>query len=95
MPLLVQEFYAAGYRSLRNIRFPVDPLSVFIGANDTGKTNLYRCLQLLQAAAEGRLSQELAAEGGMEAVWWAGRRNARQPVRMRLQVGLADTVSAA
>jgi predicted ATPase len=38
---------AAGYRSLRAIRFPVGRLTVFVGANGVGKTNLYRALQLL------------------------------------------------
>jgi predicted ATPase len=47
----------AGYRSLRAIRFPVGRLTVFVGANGVGKTNLYRALQLLQAAAAGTLSR--------------------------------------
>lgn len=66
MALVVREFGAAGYRSLREIRFPVGQLSVFVGPNGAGKTNLYRALQLLQASAAGALSYELAAEGGME-----------------------------
>jgi predicted ATPase len=62
---------------------------VFIGANGVGKTNLYRALQLIQAAAAGTLSRELAAEGGMESALWAGKRQAKKPVRMKLMVGLA------
>ena len=38
------EIAAAGYRSLRAIRFPLRRLSVFVGANGVGKTNLYRAL---------------------------------------------------
>ncbi|MGA2129536.1 MAG: AAA family ATPase [Xanthobacteraceae bacterium] len=38
----------AGYRSVRAIRFPVGGLTVFVGANGVGKTNLYRALQLIQ-----------------------------------------------
>ncbi len=59
MALMVREVHAAGYRSLRAIRFPVDRLTVFLGANGVGKTNLYRALQLIQAAAAGTLSYEL------------------------------------
>ncbi|MDF9863309.1 putative ATPase [Methylorubrum pseudosasae] len=70
----VREIEAAGYRSLKTIRFPVGPLSVFVGGNGTGKTNLYRALGLLQTAASGRLTRALAAEGGMESVLWAGSR---------------------
>ena len=68
-------------------------LSVFVGANGVGKTNLYRALQLIQAAAAGTLSRELAGEGGMESALWAGKRQAKKPVRMRLRVGLGPAAS--
>lgn len=81
----------AGYRSLRAIRFPVGGLTVFVGANGVGKTNLYRSLQLLQAAAGGTLARELAAEGGMASALWAGRRAAGKPARIKLEVGFHDS----
>src|SRR3977135_2728200 len=91
------EVSAAGYRSLRAIRFPVGGLTVFVGANGVGKTNLYRALQLLQAAAAGTLARELAAEGGMQSALWAGRRTPGKPVRIKLAVGFSgdsDTAGA-
>ena len=91
----VCEIAAAGYRTLRSIRFPVRRLSVFVGANGVGKTNLYRALQLIQAAAAGTLSRELAAEGGMESALWAGKRQSKKPVRIHLMVGLAEGMAAA
>ena len=85
MSLLVRQVHAAGYRSLRKISFPVDRLTVFLGANGVGKTNLYRALQLIQAAAAGTLARELAAEGGMESAFWAGERPQKPPpVRITL-----------
>src|SRR5580704_9302597 len=89
MSLMVSEVRAAGYRSLRAIRFPLGRLSVFAGANGAGKTNLYRTLQLLQASAAGTLSYELAAEGGMESALWAGRRKKNEPARISLMAGFA------
>jgi predicted ATPase len=89
------EIAAAGYRSLRAIRFPLRRLSVFVGANGVGKTNLYRALQLIQAAAAGTLSRELAAEGGMESALWAGKRQAKKPARIKLLVGLSPRAAAA
>ncbi|CAO4182938.1 Putative ATPase [Methylorubrum aminovorans] len=86
----VREIEAAGYRSLRSLRFPVGPLSVFVGGNGTGKTNLYRVLSLLQAAAAGSLTRALAAEGGMESVLWAGARRKGEPARVRLSAELSD-----
>jgi|SRR5579862_1417638 len=89
MAIRIKEIAVAGYRSLRSIRFPVGQLTVFVGANGVGKTNLYRALQLIQAAAAGTLARELASEGGMESALWAGKRVGNKPVRMKLQVGLA------
>jgi predicted ATPase len=80
---------AAGYRSLRAINFPVGPLTIFIGANGVGKTNLYRALQLLQSAAAGSLARELASEGGMQSALWTGKRSITKPARIRLSVGFA------
>jgi predicted ATPase len=76
----IGEIGVSGYRSLRAIRFPVGGLTVFVGANGVGKTNLYRALELLQAAAAGTLARELASEGGMDrrygpaSAWRASRR---------------------
>jgi len=92
---MLSEFHAASYRSLRRIRFPVGRLGVFVGANGVGKTNLYRALQLLQAAAAGTLSRELAAEGGMESALWAGERDPRKPVRMTFGAGFAAVPAVA
>ncbi|KKB80185.1 hypothetical protein VW35_07095 [Devosia soli] len=64
-----------GYRSVRRIRFPLRQLTVLVGGNGVGKTNLYRSLELLQSVAEGTLAQELAREGGLASVFWAGGRN--------------------
>jgi predicted ATPase len=86
----IREVGIFGYRSLRAIRFPVGGLTVFVGANGVGKTNLYRALQLLQASAAGTLAREIASEGGMESALWAGKRANSKPARIKLQVGLGS-----
>lgn len=83
-------FAASGYRSLRKIHFPVDRLTVFVGANGVGKTNLYRALQLLQGAAAGTLARDLAVEGGMESAMAAGDRRATEPAQISLMAGFED-----
>ena len=90
----VRDVSIAGYRSLRALRFPVGSLTVFVGANGVGKTNLYRSLQLLQAAAAGTLARELASEGGMESALWAGKRMVNKPARIKLAAGLGDPTSS-
>ncbi|HEV7346053.1 MAG TPA: AAA family ATPase [Devosia sp.] len=64
-----------GFRSIRKIRFPVRQLTVLVGGNGVGKTNLYRSLELLQAAARGTLADEVAREGGLASIFWAGGKN--------------------
>lgn len=92
--LAIREVSVSGYRSLRHIRFPVDDLGVFIGGNGTGKTNLYRTLELLQAAANGTLTRALAAEGGMESVLWVGERRKHEAARARFAAELRDDTTA-
>jgi predicted ATPase len=79
-----------GYRSLRHVRFPLRRLNVFVGDNGVGKTNLYRALQLLQAAASGTLGRELAAEGGMQSAAWAGKRQTHERPGMELEVAIGE-----
>ena len=90
MTLPVRDFEAEGFRSLKSIAYPVSGLDVFVGANGVGKTNLYRALELLQAAAANRLAGDLASEGGLPSALWAGPRRRSQQPELRLAVGLAD-----
>jgi predicted ATPase len=80
-----------GYRSIRRLDLPIDGARVVVvaGPNASGKTNLYRALQLLAAAAGGRLARTLAEEGGMPSALWAGKRR-KEAVRMRVAVDLDD-----
>src|SRR6201994_3004383 len=73
------------YRSVRHLRLPVEQLSIFVGANGVGKTNLYKALGLLRAAADGTITRAIAEEGGIESVLWAGKRRRGDPVRLILK----------
>lgn len=92
------------YRSLRDLRLPLERLNVVTGANGTGKSGLYRALRLLADCASGRVISSLAREGGLESVLWAGPehlaaavRSGRHPVQgtvrsgpINLQLGFAS-----
>jgi predicted ATPase len=82
----VSEVSIAGYRSIRDVRLPLGPLTVVTGPNGSGKTNLYRAISLIAQAARGALARTLATEGGMPSVLWAGPRRNNKPVRLRLGV---------
>lgn len=62
----------SGYRSLKDVVVPLNRLTLITGANGSGKSNLFRALSLIVAAARGDLVACLAREGGLPAVIWAG-----------------------
>jgi predicted ATPase len=86
---VIEEIEIEGYRSVRSVRMRMRPVLVVVGENGTGKTNLYRALQLFQAAAGGGLARAIAEDGGMESVLWAGTRK-RGPVRLRIAAKMED-----
>lgn len=88
MPLPVREFRAREFRSLKAIAYPVSNRDVFVGGNGVGKTNFYRALELLQSAAANTLARDLAQEGGLDSVLWAGARRRGEPARVHLSLGL-------
>jgi predicted ATPase len=82
--------FAQNYRSLRSIRMDLAGVNIFIGENGVGKSNLYRALQLVQAAVRGSLAYEIAAEGGMASALWSGPRKQEKNFRIKLEVEVLD-----
>ena len=87
------DLHFANYRSIRSISFPVRQLSVLVGANGVGKTNLYRALELMRAAATGDFAQEIAREGGLASIMWAGERRSHEQARLTLRIGM-DSINS-
>lgn len=92
----LKQLAVGGYRSLRQLTLPLGDLTLVCGANGCGKSNLYRSLGLIAAAARGNLVAALAAEGGLPAVLWAGPQRSATREATRLRLGFAgDTLSYA
>ncbi|MBR0696544.1 AAA family ATPase [Bradyrhizobium lablabi] len=77
----------SNYRSIRRLFMPIQPLSVFVGENGVGKSNLYKSLSLLRDAATGRITRTIADEGGLNSVCWSGIRKRGEDGRLRLATG--------
>lgn len=87
--MTVEHLHVAGYRSIRNLDLELARVNVLVGPNGCGKSNLYRALFLLAEAAQGRLAQAFAAEGGLSSALWAGAsKQAQAPQQIELAVGL-------
>jgi len=80
----IQRLEISGFRSLADVIWEPGPLNVLIGPNGSGKSNLLRALQLLKAAAEGRLSKTVLSWGGMVPLLWDGQVHT---IRFGLQFG--------
>ncbi|TWT67506.1 AAA family ATPase [Allorhodopirellula solitaria] len=90
---MIDRIAISGYRSIRSIILQLGQLNVVTGANGSGKSNLYRALRLIADAAEGRLAESLAREGGFGSVRWAGpKKSGKEPVSLRLGL-TADPLS--
>ena len=62
-----------GFRSLKNVSWKPGDLNVIIGPNGSGKSNLLRMLELISAAAQGKLGRSVQSAGGIGALVWDGR----------------------
>ncbi len=62
-----------GFRSFKKAIWEPSRLSVIIGANGTGKSNLLRFLGLISMTAEGGLADAVQRSGGMSAITWNGK----------------------
>lgn len=80
----------ANYRSIRRLFMPIHPLSVFVGENGVGKSNLYKSMSLLRDAATGRITHTIADEGGLNSVSWSGMRKRGDDPRLRLATRFDD-----
>lgn len=82
----VRSFKLIGYRSIRDLNAKIERVTVLVGKNGVGKSNLYRGLQLVQAAAQMQLARAIASEGGLSSVEWAGPQAKTLPTGLTLSV---------
>jgi predicted ATPase len=88
--LAVRELHVQGYRSVKEIRLKLKRVNVLVGPNGCGKSNLYRSMMLIAAAARGTFAMDLASEGGIASILWAGGRHKNDKKRLLLEVELKD-----
>ena len=69
---MIRVFSVNNYRSVTDFVTELSQLNVVTGPNGCGKSNLYKALRLLSSSANGTLVREIAKEGGLSSVLYAG-----------------------
>ncbi|MHC1791601.1 AAA family ATPase [Solidesulfovibrio sp.] len=70
--MLIKRLEVKGFKSLRDVVWEPGPLTVLIGPNGSGKTNLLRALDLLQKFPTGNFSEWCRKSGGFNSLTWDG-----------------------
>lgn len=66
---MITRFDIKGFRTLVDVSVPVAPgITVIVGANNSGKTNFLRAVELMSGAARDKFSQTLTTLGGDESI---------------------------
>src|SRR3954453_7942616 len=76
------------YKSLRNVAIEPTPLSVFVGPNAAGKTNLADALDFLGHVYAWGLERAVSYKGGYDNICYRDKRRSRTPVRSEVTVEL-------
>jgi predicted ATPase len=86
----IQEIEISGYRSIDDLKLELSNVTVLVGANGCGKSNIYQSINLIASAATGQFARRIAEEGGMQSILWAGGRKKNEKPRVRLAVSFDE-----
>ena len=53
----IREIEISGYRSLREFQLKLGGITILVGPNGCGKSNIYQAIQLLGSAAHGQFAR--------------------------------------
>jgi predicted ATPase len=81
---------AHNYKSLRHLSFAPTALSVIVGANGSGKTNLADLFDFLSEVYRHGLDVAVARKGGYENIAHRKMRRSKQPISVSILAEMAD-----
>ncbi|WTC78445.1 AAA family ATPase [Streptomyces sp. NBC_01637] len=92
MPGRLLELHVENFRSLRDVTVPLGPLTVLVGPNGVGKSNLLAVFDLLSDIIRTDLQPALDARGGFDEVaFWGG---SKPPTSMTIRLKASWTTHA-
>lgn len=75
---MLKSVHIEGFKSIRNATIELGPLTVLIGANGSGKSNVVSFLKMLKAMGEDDLQGFVARAGGPERLLYGGRKTTEE-----------------
>ena len=84
--MALTDLLVKNYRSVRNAWLKLPRVTVIVGANGSGKSNLYRAMHLVSSTASGQLARSIADEGGMSSIIWSGKYGVSDEFKVNLSV---------
>jgi predicted ATPase len=82
-----------GYRSVKELRLKLGDVTVLVGPNGCGKSNIYQAIKLGAASARGQLASEIISEGGINSILWAGKLHKHDDPYVRIAIAFEDDLS--
>lgn len=86
----IKEIHVENYRSLRNITFRPGDLTVVIGANGSGKSNLASAFEFLSDVYDNGLEYAVLKKGGFENIAYRGKRRTKSAIQFSVDYVLEN-----
>ncbi len=87
MSLPLRRLVVENYKSLRSLELALGNLTVFLGANAVGKSNIFDALKFIKGRVEKGVWNALQAHGGMELCAWRGSEGQAQSFMLNARLG--------
>ncbi|HLB12567.1 MAG TPA: AAA family ATPase [Dehalococcoidia bacterium] len=85
--MIIEKLKVKNYKSLEDVEIPLRPLTVFVGPNNSGKSNVFDCLEFVRDLALMG-SQAVGIRGGFQYLIWGG--DLRRAIEIELQGTVED-----
>jgi predicted ATPase len=85
--MLIKKLHVENYLSLKDVTVSFKPLTIIVGANASGKTNVLSSLKILNRLM---LSEELPTDDQIKQWFWAGYNDSKRHLKFKIEAEIED-----